>query len=63
MKNFLESNGFIILLFVVIFFCIIFLTETIFGDLTTQDNYKPLVVVLPIMGALLGFLVYKSMKR
>jgi hypothetical protein len=38
----------------------IFASETLFGDLTKSDSYKPLYVVIPIMASVLYYLVKKT---
>ncbi len=41
----------------------VFLSESIFGDLTATDSYKPLWVVVPVMLSVLGYLIYKFNKK
>lgn len=41
----------------------VYTSETIFGDLTQIDSYKPLWVVVPIMLTVFGFLLYKFKKK
>ena len=43
-----------------ILFAIVGISETIFGDLTQEDSYKPLLVAVPIIGVALGYLIYKT---
>ena len=43
---------------IVVFILLIWLSEKIFGDLTKEDSYKPLVVIVPFMLVILGLLIY-----
>ena len=42
-----------------VWFLIIGLNKLIFGDQTNQDSYKPLWIILPIMAAVLTYLILK----
>ena len=53
----------VIFIFSAIFLVAIFLSETIFGDLTATDSYKPLWVIIPVMLSVLGYLIYKFNKK
>jgi len=41
---------------------IVFTSETIFGDLTREDSYKPLWVVVPVFAGVFYWL-YRSTKK
>lgn len=47
----------------VILFTIIFLSESIFGDLTEQDSLKPLFVAVPIIAAVMYFIIKQVNKK
>ena len=51
------ATGVAILLF------IIGVCYLIWGDTSTEDSLKPLWVILPTMGAVLGYLIYKTSKN
>ena len=53
----------IIFVFLAILLITIFLSESVFGDLTATDSYKPLWVVVPVMLSVLGYLIYKFNKK
>jgi len=44
-------------------FLIVKLSELFFGDLTNEDSYKPLWVIIPISLIALGWLIYKTLKK
>ena len=52
----------LILIGLAIFSGIIFTSETIFGDLTETESFKPLIVILPVMGVVLWYLINKFKK-
>lgn len=43
-----------------IFFFIIALCYLIWGDISNKDGFQPLLVILPTMAAVLGYLIYKT---
>jgi hypothetical protein len=42
-----------------IMMCAVWTSEAIFGDLTNSDSFKPLLVIIPIIGIALYFLIKK----
>jgi len=46
-----------------ILFTIIGLNYLIFGDQTNEDSYKPLIIIVPVMGIMLWYLIYKTSKK
>lgn len=40
-----------------------FLSETLFGDLTNENSWKPLWVAGPALLAVAGYLIYKTSKE
>lgn len=63
MTDFFKNNGLPILIGLLILFGVTFLSESIFGDLTREDSYKPLWIILPVFVSVLGYLVYKTNKK
>lgn len=47
----------------IIFFSIIFLSESIFGDLINTDSLKPLLVIIPVFALVAGYLIYHNKKK
>lgn len=47
----------------VVLFFIIGVCYIIWGDITNEDNLKPLWVIIPTMGAVLWYLIYKVNKK
>lgn len=45
---------------ILVFLFLIWVSEKIFGYLTKQDSYKPLIVIIPAMVVILGLLIYFS---
>lgn len=46
-----------------ILFFIIYTSDMLFGDITLEDNYKPLWVIIPVMGAVITWLIIKTNKK
>ena len=63
MTEFFKNNGLTILIGVLILLGTVFISESIFGDLTEQDSYKPLYVIVPVFAAVLGYLIYNFNKK
>lgn len=59
----LKLIGFSILGGLALLLLITKLSELFFGDLTNEDSYKPLWVIIPIGLTVLGWLVYKTLKK
>jgi len=53
-----KSKTTIIATFAIIFIATIGLTNLIFGDITQEDNYKPLIVIVPVMVSVLLYLIF-----
>ena len=59
----MRDMGIIIASGVAILLFIIGVCYLIWGDTSTEDSLKPLLVILPTMGAVLGYLIYKTSKK
>ena len=59
----MRDIGIIIGVGLAVLFFIIGVIYLIWGDTTTEDSLKPLWVILPCMGAVLAYLIYKTSKK
>ena len=59
----MRDFGIIIATGVAILLFIIGVCYLIWGDTSTEDSLKPLWVILPTMGAVLGYLIYKTSRK
>jgi hypothetical protein len=62
MEDFIKNNGIVILIGVAILLGVTWLSTALFGDLTSEDSFKPLWVIVPVFVAVIGYLIYQTNK-
>ena len=63
MTNLIKFLGSVWGIALIVFFTIIGLNYAFFGDQTGEDSHKPLLVIVPVLGVALYFLIKYTKKN